>query len=87
MVYPLFIFIVAIGMTGFLISFVVPKIVGIFEDNDQELPDITQFVLAISDFLTQHYIAILISFLLLVAGYKLSYKYFHPSTVSSTEYG
>ncbi|MBN2248917.1 MAG: type II secretion system F family protein, partial [Campylobacterales bacterium] len=76
MVYPLFIFIVAIGMTGFLISFVVPKIVGIFEDNNQELPPITQFVLAISNFLTEHYVAILVGFLLIVAGYKLAYRYF-----------
>ena len=75
MVYPLFIFIVAIGMTGFLISFVVPKIVGIFEDNHQELPPVTQFVLAISDFLTAHYIAILVGFLLVVSGYKLAYRY------------
>jgi general secretion pathway protein F/type IV pilus assembly protein PilC len=77
MVYPLFIFIVAIGMTGFLISFVVPKIVGIFEDNNQELPPITQFVLGISNFLTQHYIAILVSFLVLVIGYKVAYRYLH----------
>ena len=77
MVYPLFIFIVAIGMTGFLISFVVPKIVGIFEDNHQELPPITQFVLGISHFLTAHYIALLVGFLVIVTGYKLSYRYFH----------
>jgi len=78
MVYPLFILIVAIGMTGFLISFVVPKIVGIFEDNNQELPPITQFVLAISNFLTEHYVAILVGMLLLVAGHKLAYRYFLP---------
>lgn len=75
MVYPLFIFIVAIGMTGFLISFVVPKIVGIFEDNDQELPGVTQFVLGISDFLTQNYVVLLIGFILLVIGYKFTYRY------------
>lgn len=75
MVYPLFIFIVAIAMTGFLISFVVPKIVGIFEDNNQELPGITQFVLGISNFLTQHYVTLIIGFILLVVGYKVTYRY------------
>lgn len=74
MVYPLFIFIVAIGMTGFLISFVVPKIIGIFEDTDQELPGITQFVLGLSEFLTQNYIVLLLGLFLTILTYKLSYK-------------
>ena len=73
MTYPAIIFTVAIGMTSFLIAFVVPKITEIFEDTGQELPPITQFVLAISDFLTSHYIAILISIVLLVILFKVSY--------------
>ena len=71
--YPLFIFIVAIGMSGFLITFVVPKITAIFKDTGQELPPITQFVLGASDFLIGNYIAILVGFVLLVAGFKLAY--------------
>jgi len=73
MTYPAIIFTVAIGMTSFLIAFVVPKITEIFEDTGQELPPITQFVLGISDFLTSHYIAILISIVLLVVLFKISY--------------
>ena len=61
MTYPAIIFTVAIGMTSFLIAFVVPKITEIFEDTGQELPPITQFVLALSDFLTSHYIAIIVT--------------------------
>jgi len=74
MAYPIFIFIVAIGMSGFLISFVVPKIIGIFQDTGQELPAITKFVLAISNFLTSHYIAILLGFILFVLFFKFSYS-------------
>jgi len=73
MAYPIFIFIVAIGMSGFLISVVVPRIIGIFEDTGQELPAITQFVLGISNFLTSHYQAILIGFILSVLLFKFSY--------------
>ena len=73
MAYPIFIFIVAIGMSGFLISFVVPKIIGIFQDTGQELPKITQFVLGVSDFLTSHYIAILLGFILSVLFFKFAY--------------
>jgi general secretion pathway protein F/type IV pilus assembly protein PilC len=73
MAYPIFIFIVAIGMSGFLISVVVPRIIGIFEDTGQELPAITQFVLGISNFLTSHYQAILVGFVLSVLLFKFSY--------------
>ena len=72
--YPLFIFIVAIGMSGFLITFVVPKITAIFKDTGQELPPITQFVLGTSDFLLAHYIAILLILIALVVGYKIAYS-------------
>ena len=73
MAYPIFIFIVAIGMSGFLISFVVPKIIGIFQDTGQELPAITQFVLGVSDFLTSHYVAILLGFIFSVLFFKFAY--------------
>lgn len=73
MTYPAIIFTVAIGMTSFLIAFVVPKITEIFEDTGQELPPITQFVLGLSDFLTSHYIAIIITLVLIVVTFKVSY--------------
>jgi general secretion pathway protein F/type IV pilus assembly protein PilC len=73
MTYPAIIFTVAIGMTSFLIAFVVPKITEIFEDTNQELPPITQFVLGLSDFLTAHYIAIIVTILLLIITFKISY--------------
>lgn len=73
MTYPAIIFTVAIGMTSFLIAFVVPKITGIFEDTGQELPPITQFVLGLSDFLTAHYIALIVGILLVILIFKVSY--------------
>ena len=73
MVYPAIIFTVAIGMTSFLIAFVVPKITGIFEDTGQALPPITQFVLGMSDFLTAHYIAIIVVILSLLLMFKVAY--------------
>ncbi len=73
MTYPAIIFTVAIGMTSFLIAFVVPKITGIFEDTGQELPPITQFVLGLSDFLTSHYIAIIISILSIILIFRVCY--------------
>jgi len=75
MAYPLFIFVVAMGMTGFLISFVVPKITGIFEDTGQELPGITRFVLSLSDFLSSHYPALLVGLIVLIALFKIFYSH------------
>ena len=75
MAYPLFIFLVAIGMTGFLIAFVVPKITGIFKDTGQELPEITQFVLGVSDFLSANYIVLILGFVSIIVGFKSAYKY------------
>ncbi len=73
MTYPAIIFTVAIGMTSFLIAFVVPKITGIFEDTGQALPPITQFVLGLSDFLTAHYIAIIVVILSVILMFKITY--------------
>lgn len=73
MAYPLFIFTVAIGMSGFLISYVVPKITNIFKDTGQELPPITQFVLGLSDFLTNHYVALLVGIIAFVVAFKVVY--------------
>ncbi len=77
MAYPLFIFIVAILMTGFLIAFVVPKITGIFEDTGQELPEITKFVLGLSDFLTANWGVIVVGFFAIIIAFKLAYKHLY----------
>jgi general secretion pathway protein F/type IV pilus assembly protein PilC len=73
MVYPTIIFTVAIAMTSFLIAFVVPKITEIFEDTDQKLPPITQFVLDISDFLTSYYMYLIVGIILFIVLFKLAY--------------
>jgi general secretion pathway protein F/type IV pilus assembly protein PilC len=73
MTYPAIIFTVALGMTSFLIAFVVPQITEIFDDTGQALPPITQFVLNISDFLTANYMTIIVSIILFIVFFKLAY--------------
>jgi general secretion pathway protein F/type IV pilus assembly protein PilC len=75
MIYPSVIFIVAVGMTGFLITYVVPKITEIFQDTGQELPPITRFVLGINTFLTEHYKALLLFFIFFVVFFKSAYTF------------
>lgn len=78
MIYPMFILIVAVGMTVFLLIYVVPKITGIFEDTHQELPGITQFVLGASHFLGQHYVGLMGGLLLLIIASKIAYSKIRP---------
>ncbi len=73
MIYPSFIFLVAIGMTAFLITFVVPKITQIFEDTGQKLPTITNIVLAMSDFFTHYWLHVIIGLIAIVALFQFSY--------------
>jgi len=73
MIYPSVIFVVAILIISFLLVSVVPEITAIFEDTDQALPPITQFVVNSSDFLIAHYKAILIMIVLSIVLFKLAY--------------
>ena len=73
MIYPAFIFLVAIGMTAFLITFVVPKITQIFSDTGQKLPAITKFVLGMSDFFTHYWLHILLLLIAFVALFQFAY--------------
>jgi len=73
MIYPGVIFVVAILIISFLLVSVVPEITKIFEDTDQALPPITQLVVNASDFLTAHYIAILVSIIVLFIAFKIAY--------------
>ena len=73
MIYPATIFVVAILIIAFLLVSVVPEITKIFEDTDQALPPITQFVVNTSDFLIAHYIGILVTIIFLIIAFKLAY--------------
>ncbi|MBR9805352.1 type II secretion system inner membrane protein GspF, partial [bacterium] len=51
MIYPVILFIISIGVVALLMTFVVPKVVKVFTGQGQELPAITQAMIAISDFI------------------------------------
>lgn len=60
LVYPIILLIMAISVVIGLMSFVVPKIVKVFEQSDQALPLITQIVLGASNIITQWWWLLLI---------------------------
>jgi len=56
--------VMAIGVVGALLAYVVPEVVKVFENTGQALPWLTRALIATSDFLRAYFIYILIAFLL-----------------------
>ncbi len=63
LMYPLILTVVAIGVIIAMMTYVVPKVVGVFDSIGQELPAITRGLIATSDFLRNYgiYLAITIA--------------------------
>lgn len=60
MVYPVALIVMALGIIGFMLATVVPKIVGVFESTRAELPGLTRGMIATSDFLRDHWLLLFI---------------------------
>ena len=79
MTYPVFIIVVSIGMVGFMLSFIVPKITAIFEQNGQALPPVTKFIVDAGNFVNNYYLIVIIAVVILISGFgfilKKSYKF------------
>ncbi len=59
MIYPGIIGTLAIGVTVFLLTFVLPKFAGVFEGKEHALPPQTVFLLGLSDFMVANWILLL----------------------------
>jgi general secretion pathway protein F len=72
MVYPIALVLMSIGIIGFMLASVVPRIVSIFENTSGELPALTRGLIATSDFLRDQWPFILIFIAAVVFGiYRL----------------
>lgn len=75
MLYPTIIFVIAIGVGTFIMLYVVPKFVEIYNTMDNtQIPGITKAVLALSDFLQKYIIYIGILTLIIIALLIYLYK-------------
>ena len=54
MIYPSILFVFAIGVLVFILSYIIPSFVKLFEQQNAKLPAITKGVLAVSSFLTNN---------------------------------
>ena len=73
MIYPSVVLLAAIGITGFLLTTVIPKFKQVFSDilGDASLPAVTEFVMGVSDFVQANGLQILIGVAALVVIYKV----------------
>ncbi len=76
-IYPLVMAIVAIGVVVFLLGHVVPSITQIFQEMGRSLPLPTRLLIAISEFVNQYYVLLLLATVAGIAGlltYRKSHK-------------
>ncbi len=71
LVYPMFIVIISIFMVAFMLTTVVPKITAMFDQLKQELPKVTQIVIAAGDFVTAYWLPMAIG--IVIASGVFSY--------------
>jgi general secretion pathway protein F len=65
-IYPAIVSFIALCIIIFLLTYVIPQVVGVFSKNNQKLPLLTEIMLAISAFLKDYGIYLAIAILLLV---------------------
>jgi len=82
MVYPMFIIVVSLFMVAFMLSFIVPKITTVFEQNEQKLPPLTQFVIDAGNIVINYYpimiflfISVILVFIFMMKN-NARFKYF-----------
>ena len=69
MVYPIALIVMAVGIISFMLATVVPKIVGVFQSTQAELPGLTRGLITASDFLRDYWPALIVG--LAIVGYGI----------------
>ena len=74
MTYPSIVFTFSIGVMIFVMVYVVPRFVDIYDTMDTDLPGITKVILGISDFITHFWYLVIIGLVVFVVLIIVSYK-------------
>jgi len=68
LIYPIALLVTAVGIISFMLAYVVPKVVYIFENYDQQLPLLTRIMIASSDFIRDYWFLLIGGVILLFFG-------------------
>lgn len=75
LIYPTLMVVVSVAIIGFLLAFVVPKIIDVFAESGQTLPGMTLALIAASEFLKDYGVYCIFIFILLLIAFKQSLKH------------
>ena len=70
LIYPIALVVTAVAIISFMLAYVVPKVVYIFENYDQALPLLTQIMIASSDFIRSYWIALIVGIVAISVGVR-----------------
>ncbi len=68
MIYPIALVVMAVAIISFMLATVVPKIVGVFENTQAELPALTRGLIATSDFLRDNWLLVILALAAAIYG-------------------
>jgi general secretion pathway protein F len=71
LIYPAFLSLFAIAIVVFMMTSIVPQVVSVFEDTGQELPGLTISLIAMSDFVVDYGILLLLAVVALFIGFQV----------------
>lgn len=70
LIYPVALIVTAVSIISFMLAYVVPKVVYIFENYDQQLPLLTRIMIASSDFIRDYWYVIIIVVIGIIVGLR-----------------
>ena len=68
LIYPIALVSMAVAIIGFMLATVVPRIVSVFENSAGELPALTRWLIATSDFIRAHWLFLIIGIAAVIYG-------------------
>lgn len=71
LIYPAFLSLFAIAIVVFMMTSIVPQVVSVFEDTGQELPGLTITLIAISDFVVDYGMFLLVITIAAIVGFRV----------------
>ena len=70
LIYPIALVVTAVAIISFMLAYVVPKVVYIFENYDQQLPLLTRIMIGASDFIRDYWVVLIIGIIATVYGMR-----------------
>lgn len=70
LIYPIALVVTAVAIISFMLAYVVPKVVYIFENYDQQLPLLTRVMIASSDFIRDYWMALIVFIVAAIFGVR-----------------